>query len=159
MSQKTALYKITGTVFIGLLIGFFCMIAITESAGNWLKIINKPDFFLSIKFYALAWGLSFCLLGLSAGIVWSKGFYHSWVKTALYHFGFLILLNALWFILFLELKLLLIALLFISGLFIFLLFTIKWFKVTNNWSAYLLFPYVFWVAYNVILTFEIWRLN
>jgi tryptophan-rich sensory protein len=101
----------------------------------------------------------YVLMGIAAGIVWSKGFYHKWVKTALYHFGFQLLLSGAWFLLFFGLQKPLLALLNIIALFILLLFTIKWFKVVNNTAAYLLLPYAIWVLFAIALNFEIWRLN
>jgi tryptophan-rich sensory protein len=159
MSRNTALYKISSSVIICLIIGFLCTLAIQGNANNWLKIISKPSYFIPTVFYYIVWGINFGILGLSAGIVWSKGFHHSWVKTALYHFGFQLLLTAIWFILFFEMKQLMIGFLLLSSLFIFLLFTIKWFNVVSKWSAILLIPYTIWIAYNAILNFEIWRIN
>jgi tryptophan-rich sensory protein len=98
-------------------------------------------------------------MGISAGIVWHKGFYHKWVKVALYHFGFQLLLNAFWSILFFGLHKPFWALLDIIALFILLIITIKWFKIISNRAAYLLVPYAVWVLFAAIINFEIWRLN
>ena len=105
------------------------------------------------------WTLLYILMGIAAGIVWDKGFYHKWVKTALYHFGFQLLLNAAWSVLFFGMQQPLWALIEIVVLFIMILLTIKWFKVVNNTAAYLLIPYACWVAFAMLLNFEIWRLN
>ena len=105
------------------------------------------------------WTSLYLMMGIAAGIVWSRGFYHKWVKTALYHFGFQLILNAAWSIFFFGLQNPFLALLDIVALFILLLFTIRWFKVVNNTAAYLLIPYTIWVAYATVLTFSIWKLN
>ena len=39
-------------------------------------------------------------MGLAAGIVWSKGMHHVWVQTAIYHFVFQLMLNAMWSVVF-----------------------------------------------------------
>ena len=98
-------------------------------------------------------------MGIAAGIVWSKGFYHKWVKTALYHFGFQLSLNGFWFLLFFALEEPLVALLDLILLFFVILFTIKWFKIVSPIAAYLLIPYAVWVLFAIVFNFEIWRLN
>ena len=101
----------------------------------------------------------YIFMGIAAGIVWSKGFYHKWVKTALYHFGFQLFLNGFWFLLFFALHKPFLALLDLIALFILILVTIRWFKIVNKTAAYLLAPYAIWVLFAIALNFEIWRLN
>tara|TARA_R110002049_G_scaffold28018_2_gene96381 strand:- start:107357 stop:107659 length:303 start_codon:yes stop_codon:yes gene_type:complete len=99
------------------------------------------------------------MMGIAAGIVWARGFYHIWVKTALYHFCFQLLLNASWSIVFFGFKAPFLALLVIVMLLILVLLTIRWFKVVNTTAAYLLIPYFFWVCFATILNYKIWALN
>jgi len=98
-------------------------------------------------------------MGVAAGMVWSKGFYHKWVKTALYHFGFQLILNGFWFLLFFSLEKPFLALLDLLVLFVLILLTIKWFRVVSNRAAWLLLPYAVWVLFALVFNFEIWRLN
>lgn len=98
-------------------------------------------------------------MGVAAGLVWAKGFYHIWVKTALYHFVFQLLLNGLWSIVFFGFKNPFWALLIILTLLVFILFTIKWFKVVSRPAAYLLMPYLLWVCFATALNYKIWELN
>ena len=98
-------------------------------------------------------------MGVAAGMVWAKGYYHVWVKTALYHFVFQLLLNALWSLVFFGLKNPLLALIVITGLNALLVFTFKWFKVVKPTAAYLMLPYMGWVAFASLLNFSIWYLN
>ena len=135
------------------------VIATQTGFEGWYPELNKPWFNLPDSIFGPILFLMYVLMGIAAGIVWSKGFYHKWVKTALYHFGFQLLLSGAWFLLFFGLQQPLLALLNIIALFILLLFTIKWFKVVNNTAAYLLLPYAVWVLFAIALNFEIWRLN
>ena len=98
-------------------------------------------------------------MGIATGLVWDKGVYHKWVKTALYHFGFQLLLNMAWSLVFFGLNEIFGALLIVLSLFVLLLFTFKWFKVVNKTAAYLLIPYILWVGFASILNFSIWKLN
>ena len=98
-------------------------------------------------------------MGVAAGIVWSKGFHHIWVKTALYHFGFQLLFNALWSIVFFGFKNPFWALIVILALLTLIILTIRWFRVVSKLAALLLIPYLLWVAFAMVLNFSIWQLN
>jgi len=157
--MKKKLLRIFIAVLLCLLIGFLSSIATQTSISTWYIALKKPTFTPPNWIFAPVWIILYVLMGIAAGIVWSKGFYHKWVKTALYHFGFQLLLNAAWSIFFFGLRNPLIALVDIIALFILLLFTIRWFKVINTKAAYLLIPYLIWVAFATALNFSIWQLN
>ncbi len=157
--MKKKLFRIGIAVLLCLLIGFLSSIATQTSINTWYVTLNKPSFTPPSWIFAPVWLILYLMMGIAAGIVWSKGFYHKWVKTALYHFGFQLLLNAAWSIFFFGLQNPLIALLDIIALLILLLFTFRWFKVVNTTAAYLLIPYIVWVAFATALNFSIWQLN
>ncbi|SEL61760.1 TspO and MBR related proteins [Aquimarina amphilecti] len=157
--MKKKILRIGIAVLLCLLIGFLSSIATQTSISTWYVGLQKPSFTPPNWLFAPVWTILYIMMGIAAGIVWSKGFYHKWVKTALYHFGFQLLLNAAWSIFFFGLRDPLIALVDILALFILLLFTIKWFKVVNSTAAYLLIPYLIWVAFATALNFAIWQLN
>ncbi len=157
--MKKRFLRIGIAVVACVLIGFLSSIASKTSLDTWYASIQKPSFTPPNWIFGPVWILLYVLMGIAAGIVWSKGFYHKWVKTALYHFGFQLLLNAAWPIFFFGLQNPFIALLDIVALFILLLFTIKWFTVVNSTAAYLMIPYVVWVAFATALNFGIWQLN
>lgn len=157
--MKRKLIRIVIAILICLLVGFVSSIATQTSISTWYVKLEKPWFNPPNWIFAPVWTLLYIMMGIAAGIVWSQGFHHKWVKTALYHFGFQLLLNAAWSVFFFGLQNPLIALLDILTLFILLLFTIKWFKIVTAPAAYLLIPYAMWVAFATILNFEIWRLN
>lgn len=142
-----------------LFIGFLAALTTQSSIGDWYLQLDKPNFNPPNWIFGPVWTVLYILMGVAAGIVWNKGFYHKWVKTALYHFGFQLLLNASWSLLFFGMQKPFWALLNIIALFVLLLFTIKWFKIVNKSAAYLLIPYAIWIAFAAILNFEIWRLN
>ena len=146
-------------VAICLLVAFLSGVATQTSVFTWYPQLIKPSFTPPGWLFGPVWVTLYILMGIAAGMVWDKGFYHKWVKTALYHFGFQLILNASWSILFFGLNLVFLALLVIVALLILLLFTYKWFKVVNPIAAYLLIPYILWVCFATALNFEIWRLN
>ncbi|MFC5048177.1 TspO/MBR family protein [Aquimarina hainanensis] len=157
--MKKRLLRTTLSVLFCLFIGFLVTITSQKSLHPWYTTLNKPSFTPPYWVFFAVWNLLYFMMGISLGIIWNKGFYHKLVKTALYHFGFQLLLNVSWFIFFFGLQNSFIALLDITTLFILLLFTIKWFKFVNATAAYLLVPYILWVAFATALNFCIWQLN
>ncbi len=146
----------TGVCFF---VGFLGQLATQSSIADWYPSLNKPWFNPPDWIFGPVWTVLYILMGISAGIVWNKGFYHKWVKIGLYHFSFQLLLNGFWSLLFFGLKEPFLALLNIIALLVILLFTIRWFKVINKTAAYLLIPYAAWVLFAAVLNYEIWRLN
>ncbi|MEL6918224.1 MAG: TspO/MBR family protein [Bacteroidota bacterium] len=157
--MKKKITYIIITVGICLLIGFLSGFATQSSVNDWYLTLNKPSFNPPNWIFAPVWSILYVMMGVAAGIVWAKGFHHIWVKTALYHFGFQLLFNALWSIVFFGLKNPFWALLIILILLVLILFTIKWFKVVSKTAAYLLIPYLLWVGFATLLNYKIWEMN
>ena len=157
--MKKKLIRCTIVVAACLIIGFLSSAATEAAMNGWFAALEKPDFTPSKWTFGIGWTLSYVLMGISAGLVWSKGFYHKWVKVALYHFGFQLILTASWPIFFFGLQNTLFGLLNALALLILVLYTIKWFRIVSDKAAYLLYPYVVWVLFVLVLNFEIWRLN
>lgn len=146
-------------VFICLIFGFLGVVATQTGIEEWYLQLERPWFDVPTDVFSPIWILMYVLMGIAAGIVWSKGFYHKWVKTALYHFGFQLFLNGFWFLLFFAFQKPLFAFIDIVILFVLILITIRWFKIVSLTAAYLLVPYAIWVLFALALNFEILRLN
>ncbi|NAS12760.1 TspO/MBR family protein [Poritiphilus flavus] len=157
--MKKPLLHITIAVGICLLIGFLSSFATQSSVNDWYLTLNKPEFNPPNWIFAPVWTVLYILMGIAAGLVWAKGFYHIWVKTALYYFGFQLIFNALWSVVFFGLKSPFWALLTILVLLTLILATIKWFKVVSKAAAYLLVPYFIWVCFATLLNYKIWEMN
>jgi len=157
--MRKVLPKIIISVAICLGLGFLSGYATQSSVDTWYVELNKPFFNPPNWVFAPVWTILYVLMGIAAGIVWSKGFYHKWVQTAMYHFIFQLLLNGLWSLVFFGYNSPGLALLVIIALIVFILLTIKWFKVVSKTAAYLLYPYLIWVIFATVLNFSIWHLN
>ncbi|MEH6680429.1 MAG: TspO/MBR family protein [Sediminicola sp.] len=157
--MKKKIKYISISVAICLLIGLISSFATQSSVDGWYLSLEKPAVNPPNWIFAPVWTVLYIMMGISGGLVWAKGFYHVWVKTALYHFGFQLLLNSLWSIVFFGLKAPLIALVVIVALLIMIVFTIRWFKVVDRTAAYMLLPYLVWVAFAAYLNYRIWILN
>ena len=157
--MKKKLIRCSLGVAVCLLIGFLSSAATEAALDGWFATLEKPFFTPTKWTFTVGWTLSYVLMGIAAGLVWSKGFYHKWVKVALYHFGFQLILTASWPIFFFGLQSTLLGLLIALVLFILVLYTIKWFRIVSDPAAFLLYPYAVWALFVLALNFEIWRLN
>ncbi|WP_282051361.1 TspO/MBR family protein [Maribacter aquivivus] len=150
-------------IFIGIaicsVIGFLSSVVTQSSVNGWYMTLNKPSFNPPNWIFAPVWSALYIMMGISAGWVWAKGFHHKYVKTGLYHFGFQLLLNGLWSIVFFGLKQPFYGLLVIMALLVVLSLTIKWFNVVSKFAAILLIPYLLWVCFATALNYKIWELN
>lgn len=146
-------------VLLCLLIGFLSGFATQSSVDTWYVHLNKPALNPPNWIFPLVWTFLYILMGIAAGMVWARGFYHIWVKTALYYFGFQLLFNGLWSIVFFGFQQPFVALVIILVLLVLIALTIKWFKVVSTMAAYLLVPYFLWVCFATYLNYKIWVLN
>lgn len=146
-------------VSVCLVIGFLSGFATQSSVNDWFVTLNKPSFNPPNWIFAPVWTVLYIMMGIAAGLVWAKGFHHLWVKTALYHFGFQLMLNASWSIVFFGLKEPFWALVVIITLLVLLVLTIRWFRIVSNITAWLLVPYLLWVCFATALNYKIWELN
>lgn len=157
--MKKGVFKILVAVSACLVVGFLSGYATQSSVSTWYAGLQKPFLNPPNWIFAPVWTVLYILMGVAAGLVWRRGFYHKWVKTALYHFGFQLLLNGLWSLIFFGFQNPLGALLVIITLLILILFTIKWFRVVNKTAALLMVPYLLWVLFATYLNLSIWWLN
>jgi len=151
--------RILITVAICLFVGFLSSFATQSSISDWYVSLNKPSFNPPNWIFAPVWTTLYVLMGIAAGIIWNKGSYHKWVKTALYHFMFQLIFNAAWSIVFFGMRSPGYALLVIIILLILIVLTIRWFRIINKTAALLLIPYLLWVSFATILNYSIWVLN
>ncbi|APQ16944.1 TspO/MBR family protein [Maribacter hydrothermalis] len=157
--MKRKIFYVVLSILICCTIGFLSSIVTQSSVNDWYLTLNKPNFNPPNWIFAPVWTTMYILMGISAGWVWAKGFHHKWVKTGLYHFGFQLLLNGLWSIIFFGLKQPFLALLVILALIVVLILTIKWFGIVSKVAAILLIPYLLWLCFAAVLNYKIWEMN
>ena len=155
---KKASYIIISVV-ICLLIGFLSGYATQSSVDDWYAGLNKPSFTPPNWLFGPVWTVLYIMMGTAAGLVWAKGSYHKWVKIALYHFGFQLIFNALWSIVFFGFQQPFWALLVILILLALILLCIRSFHIVSKPAAYLMVPYFLWVSFATLLNYKIWELN
>lgn len=151
--------RIILAIAICLLIGFLGAMATASSVSSWYTTLNKPFFTPPNWLFGPVWTVLYVMMGWAAGLIWSRGFHHLWVKSALYAFGIQLLLNGSWSIVFFGLRSPVWALVIIVLLAVMIIVTIRQFRVVNKTAAWLLAPYLAWVTFASALNLAIVVLN
>jgi tryptophan-rich sensory protein len=157
--NRKTIVRVVVAVSVCLLVGALSGFATQSSVDTWYATLNKPSFNPPNWLFAPVWTVLYILMGIAAGIVWGHGYYHKWVKTALYFFGFQLLFNATWSIVFFGLQSPLPAFVILLALLALIVLTIRWFHIVNRAAALLMVPYLLWVIFAGILNFKIVQLN
>ncbi|RXR35472.1 tryptophan-rich sensory protein [Flavobacterium piscinae] len=152
--------KIVIAVIICLAIGYGSGIATQSSITTWYPTLNKPFFNPPNWLFAPVWTILYVMMGVSAGLVWSKmEVIPLLVKKALWVFAIQLILNALWSFLFFGMCNPFLAFIEILLLWLMILETVKLFKPIDPLANKLLIPYLLWVSFATLLNGAIWWLN
>ncbi len=157
--RRKIIGKIGLSIAICIAIGFISGMATQSSVETWYAALNKPSFNPPNWLFGPVWTVLYILMGWAAGLVWSRGLHHKWVKTALYHFGLQLLLNGSWSIVFFGLREPFWAFWVLIALLVMIALTIKWFRIVSKTAALLMIPYLAWVLFAGVLNLAIVRLN
>ncbi|MDE1854938.1 MAG: tryptophan-rich sensory protein [Candidatus Micrarchaeota archaeon] len=153
------------------ILGFIAAIVIVELIGNigtiftlpaigtWYATLAKPIFSPPNWLFGPAWTILFALMGISLYLIWERGTRKKQARRALYAFGAQMALNVLWSVAFFGLRSPLLGLMDIVLLLIAIVFTMWEFYRISRPAAYLLVPYILWVAFATLLNFSVWALN
>ncbi|QQG41152.1 MAG: tryptophan-rich sensory protein [Candidatus Woesebacteria bacterium] len=126
---------------------------------SWYNTLNKPFFTPPSWLFGPAWTILYILIGVSAYLIWKKGFKNNQVKEAFKIFTIQLILNLLWSPIFFGAKQIFLALIVIVIMWIFIFKTIKAFAKIDKTASYLLYPYLAWVSFATVLNFFVWMLN
>jgi translocator protein len=152
--------RILAFVAACLAIGYLAGIVTREGVETWYNVIRKPSFTPPNGLFAPVWTTLYVMMGIAAGLVWNCYEYRpAEVRKALIFFAVQLALNALWSYLFFGLFNPLLALVEIVLLWLMILETYLAFRPVNKIAAWLLLPYLAWVAFAALLNASIWWLN
>jgi tryptophan-rich sensory protein len=129
------------------------------SIQGWYSTLNKPFFNPPNWVFGPVWTLLYVLMGISAYLVYEKGFKQKKVRIALAMFDIQLFLNVLWSLLFFGLQSPLYGLLCIIALWFSIALTMAKFYKISRTAGSLMIPYLLWVSFASILNLFIWRLN
>jgi tryptophan-rich sensory protein len=124
--------------------------------ASWYASLTKPSWTPPNWVFAPAWTILFALMAIAGYLIWRRvGF----LSVPLALFALQLVLNVAWSALFFRLKSPGAAMLEIVFLWLTILATTISFWPLNRLAAWLLVPYLAWVAYAASLNFAIWRMN
>lgn len=153
--QKIAIFVATCIA-----VGYLSGTATQSSVTTWFPTLIKPSFNPPGWLFAPVWSLLYTMMGIAAGLVWSRiDFEREAVRKALIFFVIQLALNALWSILFFGLKNPMLALIEIVLLWLMIYETYVKFLKIDKIAGYLFIPYLLWVSFATVLNASIWWLN
>lgn len=126
---------------------------------TWYAALRKPSFNPPPSVFGPVWTLLYFLMGIAAGIVHTRVSYGRAKVRALGMFIIQLFLNFLWSVFFFGLHMPGLALADILLLLITIWITIRRFGGISKTAAWLMVPYLLWVAFATVLNFSIWRMN
>jgi len=158
--RMNKIVKIIIALIICLAVGYSASTVTRPSVESWYPTLVKPVFNPPNWIFMPMWTLLYILMAVAAGLVWDKIKEQTEeVKKALLFFIIQLTLNAIWSYLFFGLKNPLLALIEIALLWLMIYETYLKFIKINKIAAYLLIPYMAWVAFAAVLNASIWWLN
>jgi tryptophan-rich sensory protein len=157
--KRKLLFSIVGGVIVSMLVGFLAGQATQSSVNTWYTSLEKPFFNPPNWIFAPVWTVLYLLMGIAVGRIWNYGIHHRWVKSAVYHFGFQLLVNGLWSLVFFGLRNPIWAMVVILVLLFLIVRTIQQFRIVDLLAARLLYPYLIWVVFATYLNAGIVSLN
>ncbi len=134
--------------FIGSLVG---------NVQNGFQGIVKPSFTPPEIVFPIAWIILYILMGISTYLILeSKG---QNKEKGLILYGVQLILNASWTYFFFNLNWFLFSFILVIIILILVIYMIKEFHKINPLAAYLQLPYVLWLIFAAILSYNVYLLN
>jgi tryptophan-rich sensory protein len=154
---KYFLISLISVIITALLGSFFT----SKNMVSWYDTLNLPSLVPSGFVFPIAWNILFILMIIAFYLILSNDNKRvsTLRKKIITLFSIQLVFNVLWVVLFFEFNWLLISLLEIVLLEITLIYlTLESYKL-NKTVAYLLIPYVLWIAFATILNLSVFLIN
>ena len=151
---KTLILCIAVPLIVGGVAGF-----ISKDSMNVFEALNKPPLSPPQWLFPVAWTILYTLMGIASYLVLTSGAAQNDVAKALKLYGLQLLFNFLWTIWFFNLEWYWFSFIWLVVLWLLILATAILFARISKPAAYLLIPYLAWVAFAGYLNFGIALLN
>ena len=159
-TKYRSLYFMIGFALLSLAAGLLGTLVTVTGSDSWFALeLIKPAWQPPNYLFAPVWTILYILMGMAAGYVVSQGWSKKEVKIATGIFLIQLVLNVLWSYLFFGWHMLMAATIDIVALFVMICFMMYLFYHIKHVAAYLLIPYVLWVAFATVLCATIWIMN
>jgi benzodiazapine receptor len=156
---KTDYKKLAAAILVCLSAGFIGSFFTLSSIPTWYATIQKPAFNPPNWVFGPVWTTLYILMGISAYMVWMKGWDKKEVRNALAIFAVQLVLNTLWSVIFFGANKLFYSFVVIVFLWMAIAANIFLFNRISRNAALLMVPYLAWVSFAAFLNYSIWQLN
>lgn len=153
--MKIHLKKLIVCIAIPLLVGGLSAL-ISGGGMDAFESLNKPPLSPPGWLFPVVWTVLYILMGVASYLVLTSSKYNT---TALAAYGLQLFFNFMWPILFFKFELYLFSFIWLLLLLVLIAVTIHLFCKISKPSAYLLIPYLLWVAFAGYLNLGIYLLN
>lgn len=153
--MKKLLISLVVTLAVGALAG---IATAGQTSGDWYINLEKPAYQPPAWLFSPVWTTLYVLMGVSLYLVWKQPASRE-RNISIGVFVAQLVLNFLWSFIFFKWHLLEMAVIEIVVLWVLILATIIRFGKQSRPAAWLLVPYIAWVSFAAVLTFDINRLN
>lgn len=127
--------------------------------SDWYQSLTKPAFMPPSWAFGVVWPILYVMMGIGAGLIWSKEVQNKPVQNAIALFSVQLFLNLLWSPLFFGLHRMGWALVEILVLWAAIALTIRAFWKVRPIASMLLWPYLLWVSFATLLNASLYSLN
>ena len=134
--------------FLGSLIG---------NVQNGFDGIVKPSFTPPSIVFPIAWTILYTLMGISTYLISESDSYNK--SKALTIYGIQLILNASWTFFFFNLNWFLFSFILVIIILALVFLMVKEFYKINKTAAYLQIPYIIWLIFAAILSYNVYLLN
>ncbi|WP_115865432.1 TspO/MBR family protein [Halorussus litoreus] len=147
-----------GSIIVCELAGIVPSILTASDVATWYPTLAKPGFTPPSWLFGPVWTTLYLLMGVALYLVWQSGPGRP-RRIALALFGVQLALNAGWTLVFFGAHSLFGGLVVILALLAAIVATMAASRRVDRRAVPLLVPYLLWVGFATLLTYEIWRLN
>jgi tryptophan-rich sensory protein len=133
-------------------------LATTSSVNDWYLTLKRPEWNPPGWIFGPVWTTLYFMMGIAAWLVW-KNSPPEKSRLPIAIFGFHLLLNLFWSILFFGMREVGWAAVEIVILWLFIVLVLLQFMRLDRLAGWLLVPYLLWVSFASFLNYTIWSLN
>ncbi len=151
--------KLIVAIAVSELAGAVGLFFTVSSIPGWYADLLKSSLTPPNWLFGPVWTLLYIIMGSAAFLVWKRGINYRGARLALAVFTGQLILNAGWSFIFFGLHKPFWSLIEISGLWLAIVATGVLFYRISRPAAYLLIPYLLWVAFAAYLNYLVWYLN
>jgi len=143
--------KIIITILVVFLAALVGSLATFNAIPTWYASLNPTALTPPNWVFGPVWTLLYILMAIAAALVWQQGWGKEKARQGLILFGFQLILNVMWSLIFFGQHQILLAFIDIVALWIVILLNIIWFAKVSKAAAWLMAPYFLWVSFAAIL--------